>query len=56
MKKADFEQLQEIFNHFKEEEIYWGRKDYWDARMDRLETWLLSVNVYLEPTDIMIKG
>ena len=55
MKKSDFEQLEEIFYHFKQEEIYWGRKDYWDKRMVRLEQWLSDSVLTLINNDTVIK-
>ena len=55
MKKADFDQLESIFHHFKEEGIYWGRKDYFDARMVRLEGWLSDITLTLQNNDYKIK-
>ena len=55
MKKADFEQLEEIFAYFKEKGVYWGRKDYFDARMVRLEGWLSDITLMLNNNDIKIK-
>ena len=55
MKKADFYQLEEIFLHFKEEGIYYGRKDYFDARMIRLERWLSDVTLELQNSSNIIK-
>lgn len=56
MKKADLKQLEEIFLHFKDSEIYWGRLDYFNSRMDRLEQWLSDVNTMLDSNDIVIKS
>jgi len=55
MKKSDFYQLEEIFLHFKEEGIYYGRKDYFDARMVRLERWLTDVTLELQNSSNIIK-
>lgn len=55
MKKADFEQLEEIFNHFERQGIYWGRKDYFNARQIRLSTWLRGINKTLEDKGTKIK-
>lgn len=44
MKQSDFIQLREIFNHVMEEDIRWDRLDYWDARNERLKSWLDEVN------------
>ena len=55
MKKADFDQLEEIFLHFKEEGVYWGRKDYHDARMKRLEGWLSDITLFMQNNDVKIK-
>jgi len=55
MKKSDFEQLEEIFLHFKESGIYWGRADYFEQRMARLEQWLDMANEVLGESDVRIK-
>ncbi len=55
MKKSDFDQLESIFLHFKEEGIYWGRKDYFDKRMKRIEGWLCDITLFMQNNDIKIK-
>ncbi len=55
LKKADVIQLGEIFYHFKETGVYWGRKDYWDKRMNRLELWLDSFESLISDNDVVIK-
>ena len=56
MKKTDFEQMEEIFLHFKDLGIYWGRKEYFDNRMVRLEGWLSDINLELQNNDVKIKA
>lgn len=53
MKKSDFERLYTIFEEAQEEGYYFGRKDYWDASMKRLEKWLFESIVDLN--DVKIK-
>ncbi len=55
LKKADVYQLREIFYDFKESGVYWGRKDYWDKRMKRLEIWLDSFEHLVSEKDVIIK-
>jgi len=52
LKHIDLLQLEEIFHHFKDEGIYYGRKDYFDARMGRLEAWLRKTNDNLQSQKI----
>lgn len=47
MKQTDFMQLREIFEHVMNEDIRWGRLDYWDARNKRLKNWLDNINEQL---------
>ena len=47
MKRMDFIQLEEIFNHVMEEDVRWDRKDYWDARNKRIKEWLTNTNLRL---------
>ena len=42
MKQSDFIQLKEMFDHMMEDGTYWGRKDYWDDRNERLSQWLVD--------------
>lgn len=54
MKKADFIQLQQIFNHIMEEDIRWDREDYWNSRNERLSKWLNKVVERICDNDIKI--
>ncbi len=55
MKKSDFLQLEEIFDHFEREGVYWGRKDYFDKRQKRLRDWLRHTNLAIQHKGIVIK-
>jgi len=54
MKQSDFIQLEEIFKDSLNLGVYWGRKDYFDARNKRISSWLNRINHQL--TDCKIKG
>ena len=47
LKPSDLEQLWEMYEHTKEEECYWGRKDYWDLRIQRIDNWFKEVVVHV---------
>jgi len=57
MKATDFDQLYQMYLDQREEGSYYGRKDYWDARITRLDVWLRKVvnTVYDEDTKIKEK-
>ena len=55
MRKADFEQLEEIFNYFERQGVYWGRRDYFDDRQIRIGIWIRGINMLLEHHDTRIK-
>lgn len=54
MKYSDFEQLEEMYDHVKEEGVYWGRKDYWDSRIERLDRWFNQIRK--ETQGVIIKS
>jgi len=54
MKKSDLEQLEKIFNDFEREDIYWGRKDYFNQRQIRLGLWIRGINKLLNDNDARI--
>ena len=53
MKKADFDQLYTMYLEARNDGIYYGRKDYWDKRIDRLDNWFRRIAGQIE--DVKIK-
>ena len=55
LKKADIVQLKEMFHYTKDEGVYWGRKDYWSKRVERLTIWLDKFESLVNAEDTIIK-
>lgn len=57
MVASDFDQLYQMYLNERNSGNYYGRKDYWDKRIERLDRWLRNVvnTVYDENTVIKKK-
>jgi hypothetical protein len=55
MKPLDFDQLYTIYLDFKESGAYYGRKDYWDKHIVRLDKWMQELQIQVDGVKIKDK-